>query len=236
MQFSQQLIQSAASVVGNCLSDNVDLYMRLHPDSDITGTFISYFKYPDSIVRLVCKLTYHKFAYYLHQSNPSSIDCSETISNYAQLLRASSESKHFVARVEKLFLEATDLLQVLQCLCTSTNNRQAMITNLEFHKAVTNLLIRGGEKEIECVLDLLLTCLTEEQPIARTKDKGKRREMQTSELPNEDSRESTRKELLSYFPEIVHQLESVLASPHGDSESLKTLCSAVLWYIQVKPG
>lgn len=236
MQFCRQLIQSAALVVGNCLSDNVDLYMQLHPETDITGAFTSYFNYPNSIVRLVCKLTYHQFSYYLH---PGSIDCPDTISYYAQLLLISSESKLFIVREEKLFLDATDLLKVLQCLCTSTNNRRAIVTNHEFHKAITNLLLREGKKEIECALNLLLTYLTEGQPIVKTdleQEKRKKGEVQISGLPKEDSREHAREELLCYFPEIVHQLESVLASPCGAAENLKKLCSAMLWRIKANPG
>lgn len=236
LQFSQQLIETAALVVSNCLTGNVDLYMRLHHNTSITEAFTSYFNHPNSIVQLVCKLTYYQFSFYLHHANPGSIDCPDTISNYSQLLRISSESKQFAARVEKLFLETTDLLRALRCLCTSPSNRQAMITNHEFQKAITNLLLREGENEIECALNLLLTYLTEGQPNER-KDLAKgKRNLQTSELPPQDSRETTRKEVLSHFPEIAHQLEGVLASPHGNVENLKNLCSAVLLHIRAHPG
>ena len=227
LQFSRQLIQTAALLVGNCLTDNIDFYMRLHPDTDVNGAFTSYFKYPDAIVRLVCELTYHQFSYYLYQSTPNSIDHPDAISNYTRLLHTASESKGFVARVDNLFLEATDLLKVLQCLCTISKNRQYLIANVNFHKAITNLMLGEGEKEIECALDLLLTYLTEGEM-----EKEKRKKEQ---VLKEDGREQARDQLLSHFPEIVHQLKNV-ASRHGDIKCLRELCSALLWRVQGHPG
>ena len=207
--------------------------MQLHPDTDINGALSSYFEYPDSIVRLVCQLTYHQFSYYLHQSNPGSIDCHDAILNYTRLLNIASASKDFVARQGNLFLDATNLMKVLQCLCTSAKNRKTIVESSEFHKAITNLLLGVGKNEIESALDLLLTCLTEGQPIAMAgfaKRKGKE-----EPLPKEESREQARNQLLSHFPEIVHQLE-IVASRHGDVECLKKLCSAVLWCVQADQG
>lgn len=234
-QFSRQLIQSAALIVSNCLSDNIDLYMRLHPDTDINGALTSYFEYPDSIVRLVCQLTYHQFSYYLHQTNPGSTDCPDSVSNYTHLLCTASKSKGFVATLDKLFLDATDLMKTLQCLCTSGNNRQSLVECPEFREAITNLLLRGGEKEIECALDLLLTFLTEGQSVIAKTDSAKRKGKK-EQLSEGDAREQARKQLLSHFPDIVHQLESVLASRQGDVKCLKNLCSAVLWCVQDDPG
>ncbi len=219
-------------MVNNCLSDNTDLYMRLHPDTDINGAFTSYFKHPDSIVRIVCQLTYYQFSYYLQQSNPGSTDSPDIMSNYIRLLHIASENKQFVARQDKLFLDATDLMKVLKCLCTSTQNRSSLVESSEFHNAITNFLLRKGEKEIECALDLLLTYLTEGQSIAK-KGLAKRKGMK-EQLTNEDSREETRLQLLSHSTEIIHQLESFLASGHQDR--LIKLCSAVLWRVKSLPG
>lgn len=206
--------------------------MRLHPGTDINGAFTSYVDYPDSIVRLVCQLTYHQFSYYLHQSNPGSTYCPATISGYTQLLHTASESKQFVARLDKLFIDATDLMKVLQCLCISAKNRQSLVESSEFHKAISNLLLGEGEREIKCALNLLLTYLTEGQPIAAEMGLAKRKGKK-EQSPKEDRREQTRSQLLSHFPEILFQLESVLASRHGD---LKKLCSSVLWCIRADPG
>ena len=203
--------------------------MRLHPKTSISKALSSYLNYPDSIVQLVCRMTYHQFSYYLHQSNPGSIDSPGTISKYAQLLRASSESKQFVVRVGKLFMEASDLLKVLQSLCASSINRRALVANHEFHKALTNLLLRDGEKEVEYTLDLMLTCLTEGQPIALVKGKAKRED-------TEGGREEARQELLSHLPEIVQQLQGVLASQLASVEGIRTLCTALLWHIQADTG
>ena len=232
-QFSRHLIQSATLIVNNCLSDNVDLYMRLHPDTDINGAFASYFEYPDSIVRLVSKLTYHHFSYYIQQSNPGSADCSEAIVDYLRLLHTASKSKDFVARQDKLFLDATDLMKILRCLCSSAKNRTSLVQSPDFHRATTSFLLGKGENEIKCTLNLLLTCLTEGQPIITTN--SARGKAKTNQPPQgEDSREQVRGQLLSHFPEIIPQLEVFLASQrHGE---LKKLCSAVLWYIQAAPG
>ncbi len=205
--------------------------MQLYPDTDIDGAFTSYFNYPDSIVRLVCQLTYHHFSYYLHQSIYGSIDSLESILSYTRLLHIASESKQFVARVDKLFIDATDLMKVLQCLCTSAKNRKFLIESSDFHIAITSLLLREGEKEIEYALNLLLTYLTDGQPIAKktlTQKKGKKEQL----VPAEDSREETKKELFSRFPELVRQLQNVLAN----TKCYKKLCSAVLWYIQADVG
>jgi hypothetical protein len=210
--------------------------MRLHPETSISETFKAYLSYPDSVVRLVCKLTYYQFSYYLHRSNPGSVDCPDTISSYAQLLGTSSDNKQFVVRVEKLFMEATDLLKVLQCLCTSLNNRKSLVSNHEFRMAVSNFLLQGGEKETESTLDLLLTCLTEGQSMAIPGPvKGKAR-TSASGPSKGGNRQEARQELLTNFPEIVQQLQSVLESERGGIESIKTLCSALLWYIQAETG
>ena len=207
--------------------------MQLHPDTDISGSLNPYFKYPDSTVQLVCQLTYYHFSYYLHQSNPGSIDSPDTISNYTQLLSMASKSKHYVAKMDKLFIDATDLLKVLQCLSSCPKNRQFLIENSEFHKAITNLLLRDGKKEIECALDLLLTYLTEGQPIALTSTVKKRGRKE--QLPLEDNREQARTQLLSYFPKLIDQLKSILASQLGVN-CFKQLCSALLWCLQTNPG
>ena len=210
--------------------------MRLHPDTDITGAFSSYFNYPDSIVRLVCQLTYYQFSYYLDQSNPGSINCPDVISDLTRFLCFASESKQFVARVDSLFLDATDILKALQCLCTSTSNRRAIFGNAKFNKAVTNLLIREGEKQIECALNLLLTYLTEGQLDTKTgSTRGKEKKGQKQQPKEEYNREQARRELLSQFPELVHQLESMLANQHKN-ESVRRLCSAVLWNVQADSG
>lgn len=227
-KFSRQLIQSATLVVNNCLSDNIDFYMRLYPDTDIKGALASYFRYPDSIVRLVCQMTYYQFSHYLHQTSPGSVDCPAAISTYTQLLGTASQSKQFVARMDKLFVGATDLINTLCCLCASASNRNSLVESFEFRKAITNLLRGEGSKEAECALDLLLTYLTEGQPIAWG---GRGSKEQPSE---EDGRGKARKELLSHFPEVVHQLESVLTSEHH-GDAVKKLCSAVLWCTQANP-
>lgn len=223
------MIQAAAIVVGNCLTDNIDYYLRLYPETSISKALSPYLKYPDLIVQLVSQLTYYQFSYYLHQSNPGSIDSPSTITRYAQLLCASSESKQFVVRVDKLFMETADLLKVLQSLCTSSINRKALVENHEFHKALTNIMLRDGEKEVEYALDLVLMCLTEGQPIALVKGKSKRETM-------EGSRKEARQELLSHFPDIVQQLQRVLSSRCGSIEGIKTLCTALLWYLQADTG
>lgn len=204
--------------------------MRLHPHTDVDGALKPYFKYPDSMVKWVCQLTYHQFAYYLHQSNPGMVDCPGAISSYSKLLFEASRSKEFIARLDKLSLDATDLIKTLQCLCCSPQNRQHMIENSYFQKATTNLLLTGEEKETECVLTLLLACLTECQPITLARKKGKK---EFEERLIEDSREQAKMKLLSCIPEVIHQLESLLASQY---ESVKKLCSAVLWRLQADPG
>lgn len=206
--------------------------MRLYPDTDIDGAFTSYFEYPDSIVRLVCQLTYYHFSHYLHHSCPGSIDCHETILDYTHLLLSASQSKHFVARVDKLFIDATDLLKVLQCLCISAKNRQILIESPDFHKAATNLLSNGGENEVKCVLNLLLAYLTTGQPM--TKVDSARKKGKPGKI--EGSRGEDKEKLLSCCPEIVRELESVLTHRCGDDKCLKNLCSSMLWYIQTGQG
>ena len=204
--------------------------MRLRPKTDIQGAFHPYFDYPDSIVRLLCQLNYYQFSYYLEQFNPGLIDCPDVISELTGLLNSASKNKYFdVEMKNNFYLNATDILKVLQYLCISTSNRHAIFGNAEFCEAVTNLLIREGEEEIECALNLLLTYLTEGQLGTMEKKGGKQQPKE------DDSRELARRELLSQFPELVHQLESVLANQHKN-ESVRRLCSAVLWNVQADSG
>ena len=208
----------------------------MYPETDIEGTFTSFFSYPDSLVQLICKLTYHQFSYYLHNSNPHSIDCTDIIESfYIRVLLTASESKEFTVMEKNLILVANELLKVLRCLCVSKDNQQALITSPGFHLVISNLLKRGGTKEIECALNLLLTLLTEGQENAKpamTKGKQKKGKMHTSDR---DGRESVKETLLSQNPSIAQLVKHALGNAQED-ETLKDLCSAVLWCLQSTPG
>ena len=156
------------------------------------------------------------------------MDCPEAVSNYTHLLCRALSNDDFVARLDKLFLDAVDLMKTLQSLCCSQQNIQCMVESSDFQTAVSEFLLRGGEKETKCVLTLLLTCLVGGQPISMAKGKGK-----GGKRPMEDRRKQTKVEFLSHFSEIVSQLKYVLDGRH---ESVKKLCSSVLWLLQEDPG
>lgn len=192
---------------------------------------MSYFKYPNPIVQLVCKLTYYQFSYYLYQSKPELIDNPEDVLYYARLLCTASESKQLVAMEANLCMDATDLLKVLQCLTVSESNRKTLFSSKYFPRAITNLLLSEGVKEIEFSLCLLLTFLIEGQ---QNEAKGKKSQKKPSGLL-EMRRKQVKEESLLHFPDIKDQLKCVL-SQHGSVESIKKLCSTLLHRIQDNHG
>ncbi len=235
-QFAQHLVLTAAFVVSNCLSDGVDLYMRLHPLTDVEGALTPYFQCPDSTIQLVCKMTYNQFCYYLHQSKPGSVDCADDLAAYADLLCASSRSPEFVVRKDNLFLEAAELLKVINRMCVSDSNRLAIASNVKFHEATEALLQRGGETEIECALSLLLSLSAHGSLVHAAKEKGKKRRKEESRVISKSI--DLKEVLLSGNLKLVRLLKAVQTGQHRSSEEVQELCSAVLWCFErsVPPG
>ena len=157
------------------------------------------------------------------------MDCPDiTVSNYVRYLRQASSSKQLVVKVEKLFLEAEDLVKILKCLCCNERNRQIILDTSEFPVAVANLLGCGKEQEIGSVLSLLLTLLTEGQPIIISKKKGKRENQ-----PTEDTRKLTKEKFLVQLPDFVPKLQYIL---ENQPEAVKSLCLSLVWLLQEDPS
>jgi len=232
LQFAQHLIQTATLVISNCLSDSVDLYMRLHPQTDVSGALMPYFKFPNPTVQLACKMTYYLFSYYLQQSSPGSVDCPDDLGDYTRLLYAASQSPEFVVMKGRLFLDATELLKLISRLCVSEKNRLVVASSDKFPDAAINLLRQGGEKEIECMLSLLLGLFAEgnlarKQPV---KGKGKKGRKEPEEPKGTSKGQDGVKELLlSRIPKLGCVLRAVQVGPHNACKSVQELCSAVLW-------
>lgn len=228
------MIQTLALIVSNCLSDNADLYMRLHPETDIQRVLTPYFSCPNSLVELVCKLTYYQFSYYLHHSSHGSIDSPDDVAMYVHLLCDSSLSKDLVAKKDNLLLDANDLLKIIQQLCISSINQMALVTNGKFQTAIVNLFMNGGQREIESTINLLFTLLERNKSgvdMVASEVKERREEPTTVDI-----KDDVKRELLSFGSEILRQIEALLTGPHSNSECVQKLCSAVKWYLQDVPG
>lgn len=205
--------------------------MRLHPLTDFKGALTPYFNCPDSIAQQICKMTYYQFSHYLHQSDPGLVDCHDDLADYTHLLCATSTSPEFIVRKDKLFLEAQDLLKVINHMCVSENNRLFVVVSDEFQKAIMALLQAAGEKEIECTLNLLLSLLAEERQIRKhtSKEEGRRGKKEILKITSEHKGEP-RKLLMSRNPKLVHILKALVS--RGMSKGIQELCLSVLWNIE----
>ena len=201
--------------------------MRLHPHVDVQAALTPYFECPNSLVPLVCKLTYYHFSFYLHQRNPGSIDCLDDLTKYIRLLCTASENPEFVAREGKLFLCATDLLKVIRQMCVSESNCLAVVSMDSFHESTLKLLQNGGEKEVKSTLDLLLS-LTACRKYSTEKEKYKEGGNENPEQVPVDVREM----LLGRNPKLVHAIKAVRAGSHGTAEEVLELSSALLWSME----
>ena len=229
IQFAQNMIQTAAVIVNNSLTDHADLYMRLYPETDIRGSLKPYFVCPSPIVQAICRMTYYLFSHYLNRFDPVSIVAPGDTLQYCCLLdEASRNHETFEAVQNRIFLiDANTLLKTIQLICVNEENCKVVLESGEFYTAFCSLLQHGRTKEAEHTLNLLLSLLTYERKEidSHTKEKkkggqppwkGKKvREMLRSTIPN------------------IQELIMGVSERHGN---LHGICSAMLWCISETPA
>ena len=223
--------------ISNCVQDFTDLFVMLHPETEVDMILRPYFKHPDAIVQAATRLSWVQFAPYFALRDPSIIESSSDAQLYLKLLWSAMNTPQLMAIHLKIMIDAAEILGTLRLLCVVRSSREILLSSDVFSKSVYKLMSCDKCDALVGLLNLLL-CLV--SPLvddfkSKLASAGKRHSKKTSATSKESFSEKwsheydwKSKELFS-TPELSAKLRPLLSSAY---QQVKSLAFALDWILK----
>lgn len=233
-QFVRHVIQASSMIISSCVQDHCDLFMTLHPDTEIDACLRPYFKNPDVVVQAATRLSWIQFTPYLALRDPMTVESPEDVCLYLGLLGSAVNKPQLMAIHLGIMIDAAEILGTLRLLCMTRSNRDVLLSSNIFPRAISPVLSCDKQDALVGSLNLLLCLLSPlmddfKSKLDDKKTSQKRESKKISRLEKWSCKYDWWSKLVSKVPDLSARLRPLLSSRQ---EEVGNLASALAWVLE----